>query len=151
MSTAAARRTAPGPARRNTRQRAAVVAALEGTEAFVSAQTLHAALRTDGERIGLATVYRSLQALADDERVDVRRGDDGEALYRLCSTGHHHHLVCRDCGRTVEVASTAVERWAAAVAARHGFADTTHTVEITGTCARCTPLTPRRPRRSRER
>lgn len=131
--------TAPvaSPARRNTRQRAAVVAALEATEEFVSAQDLHATMREGGERVGLATVYRSLQQLSDDERVDVRRGEDGEALYRLCSTGHHHHLVCRVCGRTVEVESSAVERWAARTATEHGFVAATHTLEITGTCGAC--------------
>lgn len=127
------------PVRRHTRQRAAVVSALEGTDEFVSAQALHAALRAAGERVGLATVYRSLQQLSDDERVDVRRSEDGETLYRLCSTGHHHHLVCRVCGRTVEVESSAVERWAARTASEHGFVAATHTVEITGTCGACTP------------
>ncbi|WP_336923601.1 Fur family transcriptional regulator [Aquipuribacter sp. SD81] len=131
--------TAPAasPARRNTRQRAAVVAALQATEEFVSAQDLHATMREGGERVGLATVYRSLQQLSDDERVDVRRGEDGEALYRLCSTGHHHHLVCRVCGATVEVESSAVERWASRLAAEHGYTDAAHTVEVTGTCPRC--------------
>lgn len=126
------------PVRRHTRQRAAVWAVLERTDEFVSAQDLHAALREGGDRIGLATVYRSLQTLAEDDDVDVRRGADGEATYRRCSTGHHHHLVCRVCGRTVEVESRVVERWAVGVARDSGFVDAEHTVEITGTCAGCT-------------
>ena len=125
------------PVRRPTRQRAAVLAALERTDEFVSAQDLHAALRGDGHRIGLATVYRSLQTLTEDGQVDVRRGPEGEALYRRCSTGHHHHLVCRECGRTVEVTSRMVERWATGVAGDHGFVDAVHTVEIIGTCGGC--------------
>lgn len=129
--------TDASPVRRHTRQRAAVAAALERTAEFVSAQDLHAALRADGDRIGLATVYRSLQALAEDEQVDVRRGGDGEALYRRCSTGHHHHLVCRSCGATVEVEGPAVEKWTRSVAAEHGYADVSHTLEIFGTCASC--------------
>jgi Fur family transcriptional regulator, ferric uptake regulator len=125
------------PVRRQTRQRAAVAAALDSTDEFVSAQDLHASMRASGDRIGLATVYRSLQTLSEDGQLDVRRGEDGEALYRRCSTGHHHHVVCRVCGRTVEVESRSVERWAAAVAKDHGFVDTVHTVEITGTCPDC--------------
>ena len=125
------------PVRRHTRQRAAVAAALEATDEFLSAQDLHAALRAGGDRIGLATIYRSLQALAEDGGVDVRRGEDGEVTYRRCSTGHHHHLVCRLCGRTVEVESRVVERWAAGVARDSGFVDAVHTVEITGTCPGC--------------
>ena len=65
-----------------------------------------------GDKVGLATVYRNLQAMAADGEIDMLRTDDGEAVYRACSTGHHHHLVCRDCGRTVEVEGPTVEAWA---------------------------------------
>ena len=129
--------TSTQPVRRHTRQRAAVTDVLERTGEFVSAQDLHASLRAQGDRVGLATVYRSLQTLVEDGQVDVRRGEDGEALYRRCSTGHHHHLVCRVCGRTVEVESRQVERWASSVARSSGFVDAVHTVEMTGTCPDC--------------
>lgn len=122
---------------RPTRQRRAVAAALRSSEEFRSAQEIHDALRHDGENVGLSTVYRTLQALADSGEVDTLRTDDGEALYRRCSTGHHHHLVCRVCGRTVEVEGPAVERWAAGVATQHGFADVSHSVEVFGTCPDC--------------
>lgn len=121
-----------------TRQQRAVVAALGRGQDFRSAQQLHAQLRASANRIGLTTVYRTLAALADSGQVDVVRSADGEARYRRCSTsGHHHHLVCRDCGRSVEVAGPAVERWAAAVAGRHGFQQVTHTVEMSGICPSC--------------
>ena len=112
-------------------------AALDELDDFRTAQELHAMLRERGDGIGLATVYRTLQALADAGEVDVLRTDDGEASYRRCSTGHHHHLVCRVCGRTVEVEGAAVERWADRIAAEHGFADISHTLEVFGTCASC--------------
>lgn len=120
-----------------TRQRAAVLDQLGREDAFRSAQHIHAELRAGGTRIGLTTVYRALQALAGAGDVDVLRGDDGETTYRLCSTGHHHHLVCRRCGRTVEVESRSVERWAASVAGANGFTDVEHTVEVMGICDRC--------------
>lgn len=123
--------------RRPTRQQLAVVAAIGETEDFVSAQQLHARLRGDGNAIGLTTVYRCLAALAADGRLDVLRTDDGEAVYRQCSTDHHHHLVCRSCGRTVEVAGPTVESWSESVAREHGFRDVRHTVEIVGTCGTC--------------
>lgn len=122
---------------RMTPQRAAVTAALARSDAFLSAQELHRRMRDAGGTVGLATVYRTLQALAEHGDVDVIRTDDGEAVYRRCSTGHHHHLVCRECGRTVEVEGPAVERWADAVAAEHGFSDVGHTLEIVGTCGGC--------------
>ena len=125
-------------ARRLTRQQSAVAAALGGADDFTSAQDLHARLRNEGHKVGLATVYRALQTLADQGQVDVLRTDDGESVYRRCSTGaHHHHLVCRSCGRTVEVEGPTVERWADAVSAEHGFRDVTHTLEIFGTCSDC--------------
>ena len=122
---------------RPTRQRRAVVAALADVEVFSSAQEIHALLRSRGDDVGLTTVYRTLQALADYGEIDVLRTPDGESVYRQCSTGHHHHLVCRTCGRTVEIEGPAVESWADKTAAQHGFAEVEHTLEIFGTCTAC--------------
>ena len=129
----------PGGGRRPSRQRDAVVALLEEVDGFRSAQELHQLLRSRGAAVGLATVYRALQALVDDGGVDVLHGTDGEAAYRRCSPVHHHHLVCRTCGRSEEVVDPPVERWAAQVAASHGFVDVRHQVELFGTCAGCAP------------
>ncbi|WP_306356112.1 MULTISPECIES: Fur family transcriptional regulator [unclassified Nocardia] len=122
---------------RSTRQRSAISALLSDIEEFRSAQELHDELRKRGEGIGLTTVYRTLQSLADAGHVDVLRTDSGESVYRQCSKGHHHHLVCRHCGRTVEVEGPTVEAWADTVAAEHGFSDISHTVEIFGCCRAC--------------
>jgi Fur family ferric uptake transcriptional regulator len=128
----------PATARRSTKQRAAVAELLDDLDDFRSAQDLHEELRKRGEGIGLTTVYRTLQSLADAGEVDVLRTDSGEAIYRRCSSHHHHHLVCRVCGRTVEVEGPAVEKWADRVAEENGFSEVSHTVEIFGTCAACT-------------
>lgn len=119
-------------------RRDTVRGALAASEGFRSAQDIYAALRADGTKIGLTTVYRALQALSESGEIDVLRTDEGESVYRACRTGeHHHHLVCQVCGRTVEVAGPAVERWAEAIGAEHGFVDITHTIEIFGTCPDC--------------
>ncbi|MBT2377516.1 transcriptional repressor [Streptomyces sp. ISL-111] len=123
---------------RSTRQRAAVAAALDEVDEFRSAQELHDVLKHRGDSVGLTTVYRTLQSLADAGEVDVLRTTEGEAVYRRCSTGdHHHHLVCRLCGKAVEVEGPAVEQWAETIAAQHGYVNVAHTVEIFGTCAEC--------------
>lgn len=122
---------------RNTRQRSAVSALLDEVEGFHSAQDLHSMLRDRGERIGLTTVYRTLQGMAESGKVDVLRPPGGEHLYRRCSKGHHHHLVCRSCGATVEVEGPAVEAWAEQVATQCGYTEISHTVEIFGTCPAC--------------
>ncbi|TDC94470.1 transcriptional repressor [Saccharopolyspora aridisoli] len=126
------------PGLRATKQRAAVSQLLDHVNDFRSAQELHEELRRQGEGIGLTTVYRTLQTLADAGEVDVLRTASGEAVYRRCSSHHHHHLLCRHCGRTVEVADPPVENWAERIGQEHGFSDVSHTVEIVGTCPDCT-------------
>ncbi|OZD61304.1 transcriptional repressor [Rhodococcus sp. 05-340-1] len=122
---------------RATKQRSAISDLLDTIEEFKSAQDLHDELRKRGEGIGLTTVYRTLQTLADAGTVDVLRTDNGESVYRRCSSGHHHHLVCRSCGFTVEVEGPTVEKWSQSVAESNGFSDVSHTIEIFGTCGQC--------------
>ena len=126
------------PQERSTRQKRALAAVLDGSDRFRSAQDLFGELRARGENVGLTTVYGQLRSLAETGDVDVLRGDDGETRYRRCVKGHHHHhLVCRSCGRTVEVEGPEVESWAERVADEHGFTEVSHTVEVVGTCTSC--------------
>ncbi|WP_280703219.1 Fur family transcriptional regulator [Kitasatospora sp. GP82] len=123
---------------RPTPQRAEVLEALAGCEEFVSAQALYARLVQTGSRVGLSTVYRTLTALAEAGRADVVRDTNGERLFRYrASEDHRHYLICRQCGLSLPVDSTAVEAWADQVTEISGFADVHHTVELTGTCATC--------------
>jgi Fur family ferric uptake transcriptional regulator len=131
-----------GRAVRTTRQRVAVATLLNELDGFRSAQEVHDELKRRGERVGLTTVYRSLQILASAGQVDMLRGPDGETSYRRCSAGHHHHLVCRGCGRTVEIDLPGIETTAATVARDNGFTDVSHILEIFGRCATCPPLSP---------
>ena len=120
---------------RNTRQRAAILETLSRQEDFRSAQQIHEQMRSDGETVGLATVYRNLQALSRSGRLDVLVAGDGESLYRQCEdTGHHHHLVCRECGRTVEFLAPKLEASMTAIAQEHGFTELDHTLEVFGLC-----------------
>ncbi|HWH26534.1 MAG TPA: transcriptional repressor [Pseudolysinimonas sp.] len=124
--------------KRNTWQRDAVRTALGRTEGFVSAQSLHAAMRDAGAEVGLATVYRALASLATDGEADSLQ-QDGESLYRACTPGsHHHHLICRRCGATIEIEAEAVETWARAVASQHGYTQPEHVVDVFGYCPACT-------------
>ncbi|WP_193107274.1 Fur family transcriptional regulator [Brachybacterium sp. FME24] len=120
---------------RNTRQRSAIVETLSRQDDFRSAQQIHEQMKVDGETVGLATVYRNLQALSRAGRLDVLVAGDGEALYRQCEDdGHHHHLVCRECGRTVEFLAPKLENAMSAIAQEHGFTDVDHTLEVFGLC-----------------
>ena len=115
-------------------------------------------------REGLATVFiqhtSASLVICENADPDVRRdleaflarlvpdGDplfihtaEGETVYRFCGPSgegkHHHHLVCRECGRAEEVEGRAIERWADDIASKHGYADVDHTVEIFGVCPDC--------------
>ena len=123
--------------KRQTWQREAVRDALSTSEGFVSAQSLHSALREGGSSIGLATGYRARADPAHGGEADSLQ-QEGESLYRACTPGsHHHHLICRSCGLTVEIEADEVEEWAKAIAAKHGFTEPNHIVDVFGLCAAC--------------
>lgn len=122
---------------RTTRQQVAILDVLGSAKKFCSAQQIHSTLVRRHQDVALATVYRTLKTLSDSGEVDVIFSE-GEALYRRCkSIEHHHHLVCRECGVSVEIENPDLETWAAAVASAHGFESVDHTLELYGTCRRC--------------
>lgn len=125
--------------KRNTWQKDAVRHALGEATGFVSAQQLHQVLHAHGSPIGLATVYRALADLAANNDADSIAADDGQTLFRACTTNHHHHLICRECGRTVEIDGEQVEAWATKMASANGFTDVSHTIELFGVCQDCRP------------
>ena len=123
---------------RQTRQGQAVLNVVLGSDNFRSAQDIHAELRAAGETVGLTTVYRHLALLTEEGRLDALQTAEGELVYRRChSDQHHHHVVCRQCGRGTEVELPDLERWAESTAAELGYSDVSHTVEIFGVCADC--------------
>lgn len=126
------------PARRVTRQRVALQTLLDSTVEFRTAHQLHDDLRAGGASVGLATVYRTLQSMAEDGELDTLRTGDGEVSYRACAEqGHHHHLVCTRCGHTVEIGGSTVESWTNSIAADHGFHEPHHELEVFGVCDNC--------------
>jgi Fur family ferric uptake transcriptional regulator len=121
---------------RSTRQRKAVAEVLATISKFSSAQEVHSILFSRGEKVGLATVYRTLQTLAETGAIDVLR-NDGEALYRACSNDHHHHLVCTGCNKTTEISAPEVEVWTEKIAREQGYVISGHTIEVFGLCKNC--------------
>ena len=126
--------------KRNTWQREAVRDALDATDGFISAQALHSALHASGSPIGLATVYRALGDLASNGEADSLQSPDGEALYRACSTtGHHHHLICRQCGRSADVEDAGLQAIVGLIGERSGYVIDSHRLELFGLCPECAP------------
>ena len=122
---------------RPTRQRVRVLDELMSEQDDVTAQQLHDRLRSRGERLGLATVYRTLGLLAEAGVIDALSHRPGELCYRLCGPGHHHHLVCSSCHRVVELADCELDPWLERISEAHGFVTTGHRLEVSGLCAAC--------------
>jgi Fur family ferric uptake transcriptional regulator len=117
-------------------QKEAVRRALAQTSGFISAQDLHQQLSLSGTRIGLATVYRQLGALAAAGEADTIPIVGGQ-LYRACEPGsHHHHLICENCGNAVEI-DLPSEEWIRAAANKYGYTVTRHVMEVFGLCPDC--------------
>lgn len=124
---------------RRTKQREAIEKILHLSKDFRSAQQIHAELSQAGSSISLATVYRNLQGMSEAKEVDYIRAEDGETLYRLCHTdAHHHHLVCRECGLTVDVSAETFETWVEQISKQHGFSAVEHSADLFGLCNSCT-------------
>jgi Fur family ferric uptake transcriptional regulator len=122
---------------RVTRQRVDVLAELMAERDDATAQDLHERLRSRGRRLGLATVYRTLKALAEGGAIDALSHTPGEVCYRWCGTEHHHHLVCSSCHRVVELSDCTLDPWLERASAAHGFVATGHRLEVAGVCAAC--------------
>mgnify|MGYP000730267436 CR=1 FL=1 len=123
---------------RKTKQRDAIMAIMSDETDFRSAQQVHTALVVAGQTVGLATVYRNLQALTEAGELDSLRSEDGETLYRRCAKRrHHHHLVCRNCGYTVDIQDDQLEQWIGKIARRYRFSDIEHMADVFGLCESC--------------
>jgi Fur family ferric uptake transcriptional regulator len=123
--------------RRNTWQKTAVLEQLSNTAEFVSAQELHQKISQSGKKLGLTTVYRALTEMVERGTADSLSISDGEMRYRICTPEHHHHLICRVCGKTVEFDLPGFEELALEVAKANGFTELSHEIELFGVCTRC--------------
>src|SRR5699024_4719365 len=126
------------PRTRNTWQKQAIDEILATNADFLSAQQIHQHVAESGRSVSLATVYRVLQSQVEDGAVDILALEDGQTLFRKCAiSGHHHHLLCRNCRATEEIEAPKIEQWADHVGDEFGFTQIGHTLEIYGLCPQC--------------
>ena len=116
-----------------------VVALLGAEPCLLSAQQIHARLRDAGRRIGLASVYRALEALTE-LRLVHRVESGGTTSYEAAdpSGDHHHHAICDDCGHTAPFADAELERIIHRAGERVGYEIAAHDVVLRGRCPDCT-------------
>jgi Fur family ferric uptake transcriptional regulator len=119
--------------------RSAVIEALARHDCAVTALDLEGELRADEAGVGRASVYRALEQLEGlglVQRIEVCRGTAG--FERIDPTGHHHHhAICRDCGRMVPFEDKSLEQALDKVAGAMSFDVTEHDVVLRGRCERC--------------
>lgn len=121
---------------RRTRSQEKILAALKGTSQPVSAQSLYVEMRQDGSAMGLATIYRALDALKLEGAVQVRTLPSGEALYSLPQEDRHH-LTCLQCGNSIAIDECPVHALEQQLHQAHHFKIFYHTLEFFGLCPRC--------------
>jgi Fur family ferric uptake transcriptional regulator len=121
-----------------TRPREWIASILAREPRFLSAAQIHERAQRLGMRVSLSTVYRTLDHLQAKGDVTTRAQSDGEATYMLCAPAqHHHHAICRGCGRVDDVDCSVTDRFAQSMRARHGFLIDEHAMEFFGTCRDC--------------
>lgn len=118
---------------RETSPRRAVVSAIAQKDRHFTAEELRQQLPS----IGRATVYRSLKLLVDAGVLCRVLLEDGNLRYQLSHQGHHHHLLCVDCGASEDMTGCNIEDQLKNVAAYHSFQVSGHWLEVYGRCRQC--------------
>lgn len=127
--------------RRLTSQRLVVARALADAGTATSAQELHERLRRRHPRLGLATVYRALEAQVESGMARRLERPGHVYAYVACSPEHHHHLVCTSCQRVRDADESVVASMVRGVRERHGFAVDHARLDLYGLCGACRSAT----------
>jgi Fe2+ or Zn2+ uptake regulation protein len=122
---------------RLTRPRRAVLDLISGRDGHFTAADLVRDVRDRNLGIGRATIFRSLEMLAELQLLEHIDLPSGDHAYVACEPAHHHHVVCSHCGDTAEVEDCGLVAVLGAMARRTGFAIESHRLEIFGLCAEC--------------
>jgi Fur family transcriptional regulator, ferric uptake regulator len=119
--------------------RRAVIECLGAQRCALTAQEIEAALRRKGTAVGRASIYRTLERLAELGLVHRLDLGTGVASYEPAAVGgeHHHHLLCDRCGRLVAFEDPELERAITNLGRRREFEVSAHDVTLRGLCARC--------------
>lgn len=124
-----------------TRSQERILNLLKITNRAISAQDIYVELRNSNQNMGLATVYRALEALKLEGVVQVRTLASSESLYSLAQQDKHH-LTCLQCGISIPVNQCPVHELETKLHSSHKFKIFYHTLEFFGLCNRCQQLEP---------
>lgn len=122
---------------KQTRQRRGIIELFINLDRHLSAEELHEAARRDGHNVGLATIYRTLNLLAEAGLAEQKTFGEGRFVYEVATPGSHHdHIICVDCGAVIEFENDEIEKIQDRVAATHDFKLTAHRLDLFGRCLR---------------
>jgi Fur family ferric uptake transcriptional regulator len=130
---------------KHTGQRDTILRTFLDTRDHLSTEDLYRLVRKQDERIGFTTVYRTLKLLAECGLASEVAFNDGIARYEhQYNRRDHHHMVCTECGSSVEFFSADIERIEREVGRKHKYLTTRHTFQIYGVCDECRKKSARR-------
>jgi len=121
---------------RATPQRQAILQVLEASDRPLNVEEILS--RMEGNRSGIPTVYRNLQQFAEQGWIEsIVLTDNTMRFVRCSSSTHHHHILCEQCGRMVELEGCGIQKAVTAMASRSGFQITRHQIQLFGLCPEC--------------
>ena len=122
-----------------TAQREAILKTLFGTDEHLTPEELHALVKSENAdcKIGVSTVYRTLNLLEDSGLVNsLSYGSNGKK-YELARGEHHDHIICVTCDKIIEFEDDVIERRQEEIAKKSGFVLTAHMMQLYGICSQC--------------
>jgi len=123
---------------KRTAQRDLILEVFLRTEEHLSSEDLYRLVQREDPTVGQTTVYRTLKLLVDAGLArEVRFGDGRTRYEHNYNHPHHDHLICTECGKTIEFFSAELEAIQDAIVAKHKFKQTQHSMRIFGVCAQC--------------
>jgi Fur family ferric uptake transcriptional regulator len=122
---------------RLTPQRMLVIEALHSADKHISAEEIYEHLHSRYPYANICTVYRTLELLKKLDLVTETDFGEGRVRYHVAEKGHHHHLVCRSCGKVIDLEELVLHPLKETLLQEYGFdADLRH-LAISGVCSGC--------------
>lgn len=122
-----------------TKQREVILGTILGNKNWhFTAEDLFAAVKKKDEDIGMATIYRTLELMQNLKIINVHNFNEDSRIYELYSEeSHHHHLICKKCGKLVEFSDQDIDYLESELEAKYDFKVTEHKLRFYGYCRDC--------------
>lgn len=122
---------------RMTPQRMMILEAIQNSDQHISVEEIHAQVVAKYPNVNISTVYRTLELLKKHNLVTETDLGSGRFRYHPADKGHHHHLVCQECGKTIDLEESELFPLKEALLLKHQFIADLHHLAIMGRCVRC--------------